>query len=223
MQDAGHGPVFAGIAIVLLLMHAPDADGRRRMPQYLLALAVAIALGGLTEWLQQFLPNRNVSGVDVLHDALGAVVGLAAVALTEGRKPQVQVVLAAVIVVSSVALAWEPVQCLRAYIDRTRAFPTLVPLPPVGTSAFLVAHRSELAFAEIPDPWRKGDDGPALALSFEQGGRPGLEWREPPPDWRDYRRLNLDLVNPGEGELRFILRILDAEHDWTHEDRFNEP
>jgi len=38
---------------------------------------------------------------------------------------------------------------------------------------------------------------------------------------RGYRALTLDLVNPGDRPLELTLRILDRQHDWRFEDRYN--
>ena len=42
-------------------------------------------------------------------------------------------------------------------------------------------------------------------------------------DWRAFSVIAVDLTNAGPSELSLVLRILDATHDWSHEDRFNLP
>ena len=46
---------------------------------------------------------------------------------------------------------------------------------------------------------------------------------EPQGDWRGVQIVAVDLTNSAERELQLMLRIFDAAHDWSHEDRFNLP
>ncbi|MGI9245996.1 MAG: VanZ family protein, partial [Steroidobacteraceae bacterium] len=86
VQDAGHGPVFAGVAAILLLMAPGDArSGARRGSHYARAFAIAVLLGVVTELIQRYQPGRSVSALDVLHDAAGATLGLALVHLLDRR------------------------------------------------------------------------------------------------------------------------------------------
>jgi hypothetical protein len=88
LQDAGHGPVFAVVGIVLALMRAPPVGESARSPaMYLRAFAIAVAIGVATELIQYFQPGRNVSLIDVLHDAAGAAFGLALLVVAERRRP----------------------------------------------------------------------------------------------------------------------------------------
>jgi hypothetical protein len=226
-QDAAHGVIFAGVAIVLLALQRHGATPRRRsVRDYGTAFAVAVALGAGSELLQLLLPDRQVSLGDVLHDAAGAAFGLAAVALAERRGatpspplgPLVAVLLGAVTV-----LAWEPLRCARAYAERAAAFPTLTPMGTLADAAFVAARDATLEHAALPPAWRLPDEPAALKLQFEPGARPALELVEAMADWRGHRILAVDVTNPGPGEASFTLRILDDVHDWSHEDRLNLP
>lgn len=73
LQDAGYGVVFAGIVIVLLSMRATDvASEPHSKHDYGWEFAIAVALGIVTELLQYYQPNRQVSTMDALYDATGA-------------------------------------------------------------------------------------------------------------------------------------------------------
>lgn len=232
VQNAGHGAVFASIAVLLLLIRpGHPVTQQRSLRQYLGAFGLATALGIATELLQRYLPERHVSGLDVLNDAAGAALGLAAVAwldrraaatpTTHGAAPAATV--AAVALVAFVVLGWEPFQCLRAYAERHRAFPTLAPSGAHADAEFVAARNATLAREALPPAWRRPGEPPALKLAFTAGSRPALELVEAKPDWRGYSVLALDLTNPGPHPARFTLRVLDRQHDWSHADRLNLP
>jgi hypothetical protein len=227
LQDAGHGVVFAAVAIVLLAMRPPGATSERRSARdYGRALAVAVALGIATEWLQVYLPARHVSLLDALHDAVGAVLGLAIVALAErrGTAPGPATAYAATIALAAlVALAWEPLRCARVYAERARSYPTLAPMGRLADAQFVAGRNATVSHASLPAAWRRPGDGPALRLSYQPGARSALELTEAAPDWRNHRVLALDVTNPAGQPASFILRVLDRGHDWSHEDRLNLP
>lgn len=226
LQDAGHGAIFAGVAIVLLAMRPAAAPGRRLRGDFTACFVVAVTLGIATELLQHFLPHRQVSALDVLHDAAGAALGLAAIALVERRSGAfadragmaVAILLGAVVL-----LAWEPLRCARAYAERANAFPTLAPMGRIADAQFAGARDGVLSHATLPATWRQAGESDGLRLEFEPGARVALELIEAVPDWRGHSVLALDLTNPGPQPAHFILRVLDARHDWTHEDRLNLP
>lgn len=226
LHDAGHGVVFAGIAVVLLAMqsHGPVRERRSRR-DYAQALGIAVVLGLLTELLQFYLPQRDVSPADALHDAAGAVLGLAVVALLERRVLDRAIVPYAFTCAlgALVVLAWEPLHCARVYAERHRSFPTLAPAGMLADAQFVAGRNATVAHAPLPEPWRRPGEGPALRLSYEPGTRPALELTEAAPDWRSHAVLALDVTNPADAPVDFILRVLDRRHDWTHEDRLNLP
>ena len=250
VQDAGHGPVFACIALVLLhtlRREAAKAGGAREAgvdrASYLRALLIAVAIGVVSEFVQYFQANRSVSMVDVVHDTAGAALGLSLYALLErrkhalpGNKPTTLTAwLIALALGSFVLLAWQPIRCATAYAERNRAFPTLLQARHLVSGYFADARAADLTLSPLPEPWRRvGEhevgreympeaDDTALRLSFTPGTRPALELEEPAPDWRGYDTLKLDLTNPAGQPLRFTLRIHDATHDNSHTDRFNTP
>lgn len=222
LQDGGHGVVFAGIAVILLLMRA--AGDRHRREDYVFSFVMAVALGIATELAQRYLPNRMVSALDVLHDAAGAALGLAVMALAERRgDPRAAGPVVAVLLGAVTLLAWEPLRCARAYAERAAAFPTLAPAGPLADRAFVAARNATLAWTSLPSTWRRPGESAALHLQFEPGARPALELLEAVPDWRGHGVLAIDLTNPGAAPAQLLLRILDERHDWTHEDRLNLP
>lgn len=225
LLDAAHGPVFAGIAFVLIAMRpVTSASGRRSFVAYAWVLALCVALALLTEWAQRFLPGRSVSLHDVLNDTAGALFGLALFALLERRPETARRWAWTTMFGALLVLAWQPLQVARAYAERGAAFPTLAPLGRAADAAFVAAREATLDRSALPEGFATAaGESPALRLTFASGARPALELTEPAPDWRGWSTLALDVTNPGDETTQWILRILDERHDWTHEDRLNLP
>jgi uncharacterized protein YfiM (DUF2279 family) len=234
VQDAGHGPVFALIAVVLLLMLGP-ADGRaiRSASQYRHAFLASTALGILTELLQYLMPGRSVSTMDAMHDAAGAALGLACIwsierSLARRRDFASQAdshtrVVVAIALCAFTLLAWQPLHCARAYAARDTSFPVLLPAGPLADALFARPHHTSVTYVQLPQAYRRPGDADSMRFEFKRGTKPGLQVLEPYPDWRSHDVLVLDLTNPSPKPAQFMLRILDATHDWSHADRFNQP
>jgi hypothetical protein len=233
LQDAGHGPVFAGIAVVLLLMRGPaDGGAIRSASQYRSVFLVSSALGILTELLQYSMPGRSVAAMDAMHDAAGAALGLAFMWfferwLARTRATVVRVdaptgVVAAAALCAFTLLAWQPLQCARAYAARAASFPVLMPTDPLADGLFSRPHETSVTYVPLPEPYRRPGDADSVRLEFGPGSTPGLQVLEPYPDWRNRDMLVLDVTNPAPHSAQFMLRILDATHDWSHADRFNQ-
>jgi hypothetical protein len=227
LEDGGHGPVFAGVAWLLLVFQGPAQT--RTAATYWRAFALAMSFGVATELVQAWLPEHDPSLVDVLHDAAGAALGLAIVAWFALRRGQRTTRVAASRIIVAVALgslallAWEPVQCALAYAQRRAAYPALAPAGPRADAAFIAARNATIRHAALPGEWRIAGEAPALELQFASKTTPALELFEPAPDWRGHDRLAVDLTNPSDGPVELILRVLDASHDWSSEDRLNLP
>jgi hypothetical protein len=232
LQDAGHGPVFAGIAIALLLGQTTPAGAIERPGSaYRRAFLSATAIGVATELIQHWMPARSASWMDALHDAAGAAFGLALVWLVESRRAarrgaasnQSQRSSAvAIALLAFTVLAWQPLQCARAYAARKAALPALLPMGPVAEARFVQARQASVSHRRLPEQFRQTGDRDSIRLGYPSGARPGLRLVEPYPDWRNRDVLAIDITNPGAEPARFILRVFDAGHDWSHEDRFNQ-
>jgi hypothetical protein len=232
IANAGHGPVFGALAIVLLLLQAPPAGLQlRAFSQYRAVFLVVVVLGIVTELLQLALPNRSVSAADALRDAAGAALGLALVWLVERRLARQlegyagdarTPVAVAVALGACVILAWQPLQAARAYAARTAAWPALLPLNAEAQAAFTRVNDATVSHAPLPVDFRQSGDADSLRLSFNAGARPGVQLLEPVADWSSHEQLVIDVTNPASQPVQLVLRVFDATHDWTHEDRFNQ-
>jgi hypothetical protein len=232
LQDAGHGPVFAGIAIALLLRLAPPAGAVVRPGSaYWRAFLWATSIGVATELIQYSMPGRSVSWMDALHDAAGAALGLALVWFIERRlaarhgdtsDPSHGSIVAAIGLLAFTLLAWQPLQCARAYAARKAALPALLPLGPVAEARFVQPRQASVSHVLLPERFRQPGDRNSIRLDYPPGSRPGLRLVEPYPDWSNRDVLAIDLTNPGPEPARFMVRVFDAQHDWSGEDRFNQ-
>jgi hypothetical protein len=233
LEDAGHGPVFAGFAIVLLWLQAPPShEPLRSAAQYLRVFGIAVVVGVLTEWGQSYMPARNVSTRDVLHDAAGAALGLALAWCVErwlarrrgvGHGDARPALVFAIILAAVTILVWQPLQCARAYAMRKSAWPTLMPLGEAADAAFGRSHSAHVSYGPLPERYRRSGDGDSMRLAFAAGARPAWQLTEPMHDWSGASVLVLDVTNPMREPAHVMLRIFDATHDWTHADRFNQP
>src|SRR5262245_56168815 len=79
IHNAAHAPVFAVLAVFLLLALSPRAAAEPSPVgrTFALALALALAYAISDEWHQHFVPGRAASAIDVATDLCGAGAGLA--------------------------------------------------------------------------------------------------------------------------------------------------
>jgi hypothetical protein len=98
-----------------------------------------------------------------------------------------------------------------------------MPLGEAADAAFGRSHSAHVAYGPLPERYRRSGDGESMRLSFVAGARPAWQVMEPVHDWSRASVLVLDVTNPLPQPVRMTLRILDATHDWTHADRFNQP
>ena len=233
--DASHGPIFAVVAMLVASLLArrrgsAHADTWPDWPLYMLALAISIALGTLIEFLQG-LEGRPPSFFDVMTDTAGALAGLSVRALATrpaAGEPRTGVGQSSwpVIALGLVGLAfvlWRPMHVAAAYAHRAAAFPAIADFSSARGLDFVTTDGAGAAIANIPAPWAHESDERALEIRYDPQHPPAVQVVEPSGDWRAYSVMAIDLTNAGPGELALVLRILDATHDWSHEDRFNLP
>jgi hypothetical protein len=233
--DASHGPIFAGVAILLSLLLKPKmgTPGAAVWPdwvRYSKVLGLCIALGALIEFLQGF-DGRPPSFFDVLTDTAGAMAGLAGWALaTRPRKLPSRVIAKngpwAVIALGLAGMTfvlWRPLHAAVAYAHRAAILPTLAEFTGPLDLYFATTDGSAAAISDLPAPWSRQSGERALALQYDPEHAPAVQLVEPSGDWRGYGVIAVDITNAGPSEVSLVFRILDAHHDWSHADRLNLP
>ena len=225
--DASHAVIFAVVAVLVLRMHPPAA--RAHGAAYVAAFFVTVGLGVLIEILQS-MAHRPGSVFDVMTNAAGATAGLGLWAIyvyrgTGGSRDRTARSWwpLAVVLVGIVFIVWHPLQAARAYARRAADFPTIAEFRAPSDLTFVTTGGAAVDIVELPAPWSRRSGERALRLRYDAQHAPAVQVVEPRPDWRGYAVVAADVTNPTGTELRLTLRIHDATHDWTHEDRLNLP
>jgi hypothetical protein len=233
--DASHGPIFAVVAILAAVLLArgrrsPRTNAWPDWPLYATALAISVTLGALIEFLQGF-SGRPPSLFDVMTDTAGAVAGLSA--WTLATRPAMDEPRAAVgrntwlvVALGLLGLAfvlWRPLQVAIAYAHRAAAFPVIAEFSGEQGLDFVTTNGVAVAIGDVPAPWAREPGERALEIQYDPQHPPAVQFGEPQSDWRAFSVIAVDLTNAAPSDLALVLRILDATHDWSHEDRFNLP
>jgi hypothetical protein len=226
--NASHGPIFAFVAVLVLLMLEPAE--RSGTIAYVNAFFVTVGLGILIEVLQT-MAHRPGQPFDVMTDAAGAATGLGLWALVERRRGGAESRPAdgrpwwplAIALTGATLVAWPPLQAARAYAQRTAQFPTVAQFRDPRDLTFVTTDGAGVAIVDLPAPWARRVGERALRLGFDAGHAPAVQVLEPSPDWRGYAVIAADLTNPTDDEVGLTLRIHDTTHDWSHDDRLNLP
>lgn len=226
---AGHVLIFGlGALSILGLMQTRGVSLEGPRPWWM-ACAVATALGAGTELLQRYQPGRDASVWHFLRDVAGAASFLLVVAMVgwpwggvrlirSGRRRLVALV--AVVAMIGAAGA-DLLATVVVYGQRDMALPTLYAFDGSRRERmFIETHESALTPGAGP-PGLAATDEPLARLDLNPAIYPGITLREPYPDWRWARSLELTLVSDLDAPLPLTIRIDDAAHDNRYEDRFN--
>jgi hypothetical protein len=122
-----------------------------------------------------------------------------------------------------VFVLWQPIQVAKAYAQRAAAFPVIADFSSPRGLDFVTADGLGAAIADIPARWAQRPGERALEIRYDPEHAPAVQVVEPQGDWRAFSYVAVDLTNAGPADVSLVLRIHDAVHDWSHEDRFNLP
>jgi hypothetical protein len=222
LENSAHAPLFALIAVVLLIwlryLNWPIACVR----QYLLALAGAVALGGIGEIAQSFTASRHAEWIDLVNDLLGAAAGLSLYALYDKRlvlNAFRRRALLFVVVAALLAVAAPVAQLSFMYWQRWQQLPALATWQSQAGHHFVISDSAELTVIAAP---LCASSEAALQVSPTGASRwVGVTLEEPWPDWSSYSQLAIDVANPNDRPLEVVLRINDQLHNNDYDDRFN--
>lgn len=227
LQKLAH-PVTFGLASLLALSALRGAGGASGSPMrnYVIAFAVAVALGAATE-VAQIFARRDPSVFDVFRDALGASTALAGYAGFELRRcrrtersPWQRAL--ALLGVTGIAVMLTPlIWCATAYVNRNLRFPVVAQFDSPLDLYFVTAIGSEAQRVSAPAGWSTGTQEQVLELKLGSGSWPGLAMQEPCPDWSRYSQLAIDITNPTAIAASITVRVHDRHHNQEYADRFN--
>jgi hypothetical protein len=108
-----------------------------------------------------------------------------------------------------------------AYVRRWAAFPRICDFGASWESRFVASHDAALVPAHLPAALDPSGRQQAARITFERGTYPGAGIVEPYPRWTGYDRLVFDVYSELAAPVALVLRIHDARHDGSYEDRFN--
>ncbi len=233
--DASHGPIFAAVAVVLGMWLASRVRDRDAAPwpdwaRCGQAFALAVLIGIVVEFFQS-LQARPPSLFDVLTDAAGAAAGLAAWSLFArpgtgrrgARDRSDEWAVTAIALAGLAFIAWRPVHAAVAYAGRAASFPVIAKFQGPRDLYFVSTGGRTAEVVDMPTPWAQRGGERALWLAWDAQDAPAVQNLEPNGDWRGYSVVALDLTNSSASELQLTLRIFDATHDGSPEDRLNLP
>jgi len=214
--DTGHLFLFAGLAWVLL--DTPYLKRRSALQQFLWLAAFVVLVGGGIEFLQ-LLVGRYFELMDVLFDALGALVGW----LFYRAQSQKVIFFLQVspLIALSFAIVFQPVWT--AYQDEQAmqaAFPLLADFEDATELARWDTNTAQISLQS--SHVRHGEYG--LEVKLGAAKYPGVALLQLVPDWRDYQYLKLSIYNPQRDVKRLSLKVYDRQHlrnGHAYRDRFN--
>lgn len=223
LQDFGHAPAFGCIALATLfwVRTSRTRANASAWSQYFIAFAVAVTLGGLTE-LAQFVVKRDPSWYDLRSDVMGAAAFLGLAAAFDSRLrhfTKIGGMLLAVVLL--VVHSLPAITMGRAYERREAIFPALAGFADRRDVYFLKPQWSTIEIAALPPVYASSKGEMGLHVTLLGGDWPGVDFYEPAPDWRGFRTLSMDIVNPTDQPLHLTIRIHDTHHNNEFTDRFN--
>jgi VanZ family protein len=228
--DAGHTPLFAGVALAVLGLLRARGRGASASALRWRAFFLTVAIGAVTEVLQVFQADRDPSLIDFARDAAGA----AALLLLLGPRRPAPGSDGGRVTRRRRWLAWSAGVLLlavsaanlglttAAYVARDRAMPALARFGGAWWERWFVETQDSSLTVDARPPGLDASIAEPLArLDLKPGAYPGIGIVEPHPDWSGYRALVITIVSDLGAPLPIALRVHDAAHDQRYEDRFN--
>lgn len=225
--DAGHVPIF-GIVALSALSALRALRGPRGARNYVVAFAIAVALGAVSE-LVQIGTARQASFADFARDLAGAggfllfALGFDRAAIAAWNRPAHQPTgaLLRIAGITVVALGLVPfAAAILAYAGRDQAFPRLLEFDGYWETRFLQPVDSTVTLAYLPEPWAR--DAPQELVGhvrFQVSDYSGFRMLDTHRDWSGFERLTFRVWSPLDREITLQLRIDDSDSPRS-EDRF---
>ena len=215
LMDLAHVPIAAGLAWAAGSVLRARLPGRPLVAALLGFVFVAGFLG-LLEALQP-LVGRGGSWQDAWNGAFAAA---GASAFLAGRSlGGAAATVASVAGVAGLLLACRlPVRDLYDVWRQRRDLPRLASFEDA-----LELRRWSFAGASGRRSLEHATHGESsLAVDFAPGRWPSATLAGPPPDWTAYDALVFDVFVDAGGAIPLVVKVVDADHDGTYEDRFQQ-
>lgn len=239
INTVGHFGLFGLLALAMAMAFPTVIPSLNRRPWqvYGLSFACVFILGGMLEVLQSLTPTRSPSWRDLQYDALGAIAGLALLAIVDrparsSRATRWRARAAAPMLLIALAVAlWPLYSCGRDYLARDREFPQLHRFDQTWSKRFRWQDSSVVTLpTRLPDDWPSTAARDVIRVRIDADAPyPGIGFKEPHANWSGYGALEFDCYNFASSDLPFAVRIHDFQHaariyehrhdDYT--DRFN--
>jgi VanZ family protein len=225
LQKMGHPIVFGVMTACLFGLRRQIRSNARPPADYSLVLLCGLLAGVLTE-LGQVITHRDPALKDVLLDLRGIACALALFAVCDprlslrGSRPVARNALLASSVVL-IGLTVSPALWVStAYLARQWQAPVL--FRPHSALDLLLVSLTDTApeLAPLPAGFARLSGERGLKVPLTTRPYAGVVLDEPLADWRGYRELNVDVVNPAHTELALHLRIQDRAHNGLFDDRY---
>lgn len=216
--DLGHVAAFF-LWSRLLMSWSPvrDAPPRRRWGS---VLAFCLVAGAATEGIQH-VSGGDVSAWDVLRDALGGFIALCRFSpvsdFPSTRSRRISKTIAASLLVAA---------CLPllAMLGEEQAARTRFPVLSDFETPFEAGRwKGNAAFSRDGSAARHGKA--SLRMDMDTSPFSGVDLVHFPGDWRGFRFLKMDVLNPSPEDIRLTCRIHDRRHeegDQRYGDRYNQ-
>lgn len=228
-HNFGHTPLFGLLAIALLgISRKLVGDDFPIILQYLISSALAFGLGMGWELIQ--IPTAGDSDpTDLIRNGAG-ILGLMSLWLAldrpywRRRKKSGWKIRSkwfgfgtAVLIISALPLMiWTA-----AYVERENDFPSLSRFDSFLGRKFIHLKDSQLDLTPPPSGWSEGPGHDVARLLLQADAEyPGLELRDPVPDWREFSNLWFEIYSPADSQISLSISIEDEEHNLEYLDRY---
>lgn len=226
LHNFAHAPIFGSVAVALLFgFRAHERFVTQPVVrQYAIIFVLTMGLGLVTE-AAQLVTGRDASWADLRTDGLGAAAFLLALGAFDPARVRAswgERTFLLLFALGAFALAAAPVaRTALAYWHRAQVFPAIADFRRDSAAVFVFTRAAHADIVPVPEKWAGEAGERALRVHFLGEQWPSVELAELVPNWRRYRRLSLEIINPQSAEIVLSVRIDDRQHNKRFEDRYN--
>lgn len=215
--NLGHLPLFGIFSLIVLWILNGRVWPALYTRHYAISFATAFIFGIVTEYLQGLTPDRNFEVLDIARDAIGSLCFL----LLAYPSPDSSRHLFRRIKILSLSvffLAATPLY-LALFEDWqiNREFPIIDSFETISGTNRWETHGSSIETSGV----HSTHGSRSMEVHFRPGMYPGVSLNRLHGDWSGYDMLSFDVFLDGDKPMSITVRIHDAVHNYTFEDRYN--